>query len=102
MRAALEIDFFWVPASVGGHRSGPYLGMRLTIRWQRYIEAFLLRSRDVECVSLSFDPEQRRGNGTFVFLSNDALPSGWLQQGELIELLSGYKVLAVGKIIQSD
>lgn len=102
MTTPLKIDFFWVPAPVGGHRSEPYSGMRLTIRWQRHIEAFLQRSRDVECVSLSFDPEQKRGTGTFAFLSDDALPSSWLQEGELIELLSSYKVLAVGKIIQSD
>lgn len=102
MAAALAIDFFWVPTSVGGHRSEPYSGMRLTIRWQRYLEAYLQRSRDVECISLTFDSKQGRGAGIFSLLSDDALPSEWLREGELIELLSGYKVLAVGKILHSD
>jgi hypothetical protein len=100
MKKILTIDFFWIPASVGGHRSDPYSGMRLTIRWQRHIEAFLQRARDVECGTLSFDPEKAQGKATFSFLSSDPVPSDWLREGELVELLSGYRVLAVGRITE--
>ena len=98
MKTELTIDFLWVPASLGGHRAEPYSGMRLTLRWQRHIAAFLHRARDVECRTLSFDPGKAQWKATCSLVSNDPVPADWLREDELIELLSGYRVLAVGRI----
>jgi hypothetical protein len=101
MKTGFTIDFLWVPESLGGHRSEPYTGMRLTIRWQRLLEAFLQRSRDVKCVLLGFNPKKAQWKATCSLVSNDPVPIDWLRDGVLVELLSGYRVLAVGRIVET-
>lgn len=97
MTVELDIDCLWVPHDLGGHRTEPYVGMRPRIRWQRYLREDLERSRDVECIKLVYDATTRRAVATFRLVSDDA-PSEWLQAGNLIELLDGYKVIAIGRI----
>lgn len=100
MRAGITLNFLWVPPEFGGHSVGPYSGMRLTIRWQRFIEEYLKCAHDVKCEIYEFDPITLRGTA-FCTLSNlDGIPSGWLQDGQLVELLSGFRVLAVGRITE--
>ena len=98
MSMELDIVYLWVPRDLGGHRAEPYTGMRLTLRWQRYIEEFLHRARDVECSQLTFEPSSGRGAATLRFVSDDPVPEEWTRVGELIELLNGHRVLALGKI----
>ncbi len=92
----MEIVFLWVPRSMGGHRAEPYIGMRPIIRWQQYIHEYLEGARDVECTHLKYNPESRQGKATLRLFSG--VPEEWLQEGNLIELLDGYRVLAVGRI----
>jgi hypothetical protein len=47
MTTELDVRYLWVPHALGGHRIAPYEGMRVSIRWQRYIEASLEGLRDV-------------------------------------------------------
>ena len=104
MSSDMRIDFLWIPADLGGHSSGPYSGMRLSIRWQRYIEAHLQYSRDVECNVIAFDSETSRGSASckLSVQSTSPVQTTWLQEGELVELLSGFRVLAVGKIVSTQ
>jgi hypothetical protein len=92
------LELVWIPRELGGHRAAPWQGMRATIRWQRYLAESLELARDVECVSLSFDETTNRAVGTFELSSAEPLPSGWLSEGSLIELLDGYRVIAVGRV----
>jgi hypothetical protein len=71
--------------------------MRPTIRWQRYLREHLERSRDVECTHVSFDPATMRASITLRLIADDP-PAAWLHAGNLIELLDGYQVIAVGRI----
>lgn len=73
--------------------------MRVQIRWQKYIEAYLQCVRDIQCESLIFDPKALQGRATCFFGSDEPIPEKWLQDGELIELLDGFRVLAIGKIV---
>jgi hypothetical protein len=98
MSTEIEIEYLWVPHALGGHRAEPYVGMRPTIRWQRYLHEHLERSRDVECTRITFDPGCQRGSATVRLISDDPVPPEWLREGNLIELLDGYKVIAVGRI----
>jgi hypothetical protein len=98
MSTELDVEYLWVPQDLGGHRSAPYLGMRPTIRWQRYLREHLERLRDVECTRLTFDSGTMRGTTTLRLISDDAVPTAWLHEGSLIELLDGYRVVAVGRI----
>lgn len=93
-----DIEFIWVPPHLGGHRSAPYVGMRVEVRWQRYVKDWLEGARDVECLALTFDEGTGRGTGTFRFSSREPLPDEWLQDGEPVELLNGHRVLAVGRL----
>lgn len=98
MKTELGIDFIWVPSDLGGHGAGPYSGMRLSIRWQQHLEAYLQCARDVECQQVIFDSGTSRGNAVCIFSGEVSVPAEWLQEGQLIELLNGFRVLAVGKI----
>jgi YD repeat-containing protein len=48
MSIELNVDYLWVPQVLGGHQSAPYLRMRPTIRWQRYIMTVHDRRRRVK------------------------------------------------------
>ncbi len=98
MNTKLQFDFIWIPSSLGGHGSEPYEGMRTTIRWQRYLAEFLQCARDVQWTTFSFDPKTNQGNATCNLISEDPLPAIWIREGELIELLSGFRVLAIGRL----
>lgn len=98
MKTNLTLDFVWIPPSLGGHSHAPYKGMRLTIRWQRQIEAYLQCARDIECHTLRFDTKTSHGTAICTLSSDEPVPPEWLCDGELIELLNGFRVLAVGRI----
>lgn len=98
----LVIEFLWVPSNLGGHHAEPYVDMRLQIRWQAHIEESFRRARDVMCNQLRFDAKSGCGMATFFFVAKDPVPSEWLKPGELIELLNGFRVLAVGRIVDID
>lgn len=91
-------DFIWIPGSLGGHGSEPYEGMRTTIRWQKQLNEFLQCARDVQWESVDFDVDTLQGKAVCKFTSGEPLPEEWLREGELIELLNGYRVLAIGRL----
>jgi len=98
MSIKLRFDFIWIPNYLGGHSAEPYEGMRTTIRWQKYLNEFLQCARDVQWEAFSFDPGNLQGSATCKLTSEEPLPEEWLKDGELIELLSGFHVLAIGRI----
>lgn len=98
MQNDLVLDLLWIPAELGGHGAGPYSGIRLSIRWQRFLDAYLQCARDVECRVLAYDASTSRGKVACSFSSGAPVPPEWLQDGQLIELLNGFRVLAVGKV----
>lgn len=72
--------------------------MRLSIRWQRFVEEYLKCAHDVQCEVLDFDPLTMKGRAQCTLLSIQEVPSGWPQNGELVELLNDFRALVVGKI----
>jgi len=72
--------------------------MRLTVRWQRHLDEHLQGARDVDCRLLDFDPDTLRGRAICAYSTEPPISPDWLQDGQLIELLNGFRVLAVGKI----
>jgi hypothetical protein len=102
MSTEIEIEFLWIPHKLGGHRGDPYLGMRATIRWQRYIREYVEHSRDVECTSLALDRVSGLHSATLRLVSPDPAPAEWVLEHNLIELLDGYRVIAVGRIVAAQ
>lgn len=102
MKSDLVLDFMWIPAELGGHSAEPYSGMRLSIRWQRFLDAYLQCARDVECRVLAYDSSTSRGQAACFLSSGAPVAAEWLEEGQLIELLNGFRVLAVGKVISRD
>lgn len=100
MTRSFTVDFLWIPFDLGGHSSGPYDGMRLTIRWQKYIDEYLRKSNDVECKVLEFNNISLRGR--LVCHAFSTVPLDWLSDGNLVEFVSGYKVISIGRICASD
>ncbi|MHA6896089.1 hypothetical protein ACQUJT_18665 [Ralstonia pseudosolanacearum] len=93
------IDVMWIPSLLGGHNSAPYDGMRVSIRWQKHIAEHLECARDVECKVVNFDNVNLLSRLSCTLVSNIPIPQEWAEPGELVELLSGFRVLAVGKVL---
>lgn len=98
MRPRFEIDCVWIPAKYGGRRTDPGPGYRPQIRWQRHIEEHIALSRGVEIEELNIDSSTRQGTAVVRANLDEPLPAGWLEEGELIELLESFHVVAVGRI----
>lgn len=94
--ATFRIECIWIPASYGGRSTKAQPGLRLGIRWQRHIQEWLAMYRDVTIVDLAVEPTT--GHGSAELRPVSEVPEEWLKQGELVELLEGYKVVAVGRI----
>lgn len=92
----LYLDCLWLPTSHGGRQVDPQPGLRLGIRWQRYLNDTQDIYRDVQFVELSLDSLTRQGIA-YVRLATE-VPDDWKQKGELVEILEGYKVVAVGRV----
>jgi hypothetical protein len=75
--------------------------MRTAIRWQKHLNEYLQCARDVQWEKIEFDSESSQGKAICRLTSEESLPSEWLKEGELIEMLSGFRVLAVGKIAKA-
>lgn len=60
-----------------------------------------MRSRRAVSELVAFDPLTSKGTAVCTFASPDAIPAECLKDGELVELLNGSRVLAVGKIIRT-
>ena len=98
MSTQVEIDCLWLPPSHGGRRTDPHPGLRLGIRWQRRIQEHTELYRDIQFERLTVDPGTRRGIAIGRLTGVDPVPPDWLRNGELVELLEGFKVVAVGYI----
>ena len=96
VKKQLSIEFIWIPAKFGGHSASPYIGMRLSIRWQKHIKESLNFGRDIECILLDYAPDLMQGLATFSYVSD--IPNEWLNDGEPIEILNGIRVLGVGQL----
>ncbi|WP_156962710.1 MULTISPECIES: hypothetical protein [Thalassospira] len=92
----INFDFVWIPMSVGGVSFSPFVNMRTSIRWQKYYEYFLSCSHDIQWEEVEFNENTYQGKALGRFNSDASLPIYFLEDGEPLEFLSGYKVLAVG------
>lgn len=93
----ITLDCLWLPPSHGGRRTDPHAGLRLGIRWQRHVRESLEFYRDAQFDQLAFDPTTRRGLASLKLVSD--VPVEWLRHGELVEILEGFQVVAVGTLI---
>jgi hypothetical protein len=74
------------------------VGLRPTVRWQRYVKDWLAQAHDAEIVELVPSPDGKTGSVTVRFSGRTALDEKYLRIGEGVELLDAFKVIAVGKI----
>jgi len=101
MKYDLPIEFVWIPSDLGGHCIGPFSGMRLSIRWQEYIGMQWECMRDAQCSVVEFNPRNYRGKALCFLPFKNEIPKNWLQENQFIELVNGFRVLAVGKITKA-
>ena len=100
MSTQFEVDCLWIPRSHGGRRTDPHPGLRLGIRWQRHIQEYTELYRDVQIEQLAVDPSTRQGTALLRLTGTEQVPSDWLKEGELVELLEGFNVVAVARIVK--
>ncbi|MCX6840581.1 MAG: hypothetical protein NTX35_22600 [Verrucomicrobia bacterium] len=90
----------WIKEQFGGRTHMPVAGLRPMIRIQRQVRSWLDEAVDVSVLSLGCDPETWSGEATIKVSPNSTRIFEQPQAGELIELLDGYRVIAVGKVIR--
>jgi hypothetical protein len=98
MSLTLIVKTIWIKSDFGGRPFEPVVGLRPIIRFQRYVADWFLEAWDVEIVGLDIDPDNWSGLTKIRFARNITPKKEWLKEGELIELLDAYRVIAVGKI----
>lgn len=94
----IEIEFLWIPPKFGGWERDPIVGIRPQIRWQQFISESIELSRSAQIVFLEYDRASRTGRAKLKPITPE-IPLPWLQPGALVELLDGYRVIAVGVIV---
>ncbi len=99
MELIIVATVVWIKSKYGGRSMGPVVGLKPTIRFQRYIEDWMKAAWDVEIIDLDVDTNTWSGLAKMKFTRNATPKKEWLKDGELIELLDAYRVIAVGKII---
>lgn len=89
----------WIPSSCGGKVGPPTKGLRLIIRFQRYISDWVETATIVTVAELGVIDEWGNGKASLEFLPHISELRG-LHPKELIELPEAYNVVAVGKITE--
>lgn len=90
----------WLREESGGRKHIPVEGLRPMIRFQRHIAESLETSRDIEVCSLRFDEKTWEGEVDLARPRGSSPLEEFIKEGELIELMDGVRVIAVGKIIR--
>lgn len=94
------VRVIWIKAEFGGRSHPPFVGMRPIIRFQRYVDEWLSGVWDVEIKELEIDEKTWSGVATLRLSTRAPNNLKGLKEGELIELLDAYRVIAVGKITE--
>jgi hypothetical protein len=89
----------WIKEASGGRKHAPVAGLRPTLRLQRQVSQWLESAADVSVESLECDPETWAGEANIRVSPNSAPVLSPLQAGDLIELLDGCRVIAVGQVL---
>ncbi len=99
MEIIIVVAIMWIKTEYGGRSMEPVVGLRPTIRFQRYVEDWIKTAWDVEIIDLDINADTWSGTAKMKFTKNILPKKEWLKDGELVELLDAYRVIAVGKII---
>lgn len=99
MELIIVAAIVWIKSEYGGRSMEPVIGLRPTIRFQRYINDWMKTAWDIEVIDIDINSETWSGSTKMKFTRNDSPKKEWLKVGELIELLDAYRVIAVGKIV---
>ena len=96
----IHFEFMWVPSEFGGNKGTPYPNMRTEIRWQHYFRDQEEATRDIQWIQFDYDEITRQGYAKCRFASDYPLPEGRLKPDQIIVILSGPKILALGRIVE--
>lgn len=100
MELIITAAVMWIKSEYGGRSIEPLVGLRPSIRFQRYVEDWIKTAWDVEILELDITKDNWSGFAKMKFLRNSSPKREWLKDGELFELLDAYRVIAVGKILE--
>jgi len=96
----LTVEFIWIPQRLGGHGAEPFEGMRTTIRWQRFPDESIQNAQDVVWSNIDYVVESLQGIAVCTLTAPELTPETVDPDGEYVEFLSGYRVIAIGRIQQ--
>lgn len=96
MGRIVHAEVQWIPEECGGEGALP-VGLRSAVRWQRNVKDGKCDAWDATIVDVSPESDTR-AHVQLTFLPHYAIESDFFAEGELIELLEGYRVVGVGQI----
>ncbi len=91
-----KIKVILIPALFGGLNGKLYENMRIGIRWQKYRSEMLNSRYDISLTNIQFNAVENVWE--MYCHSIRELPAEWMIEGELIELIETYNIVAIGKI----
>jgi hypothetical protein len=95
----------WTKQEVGGRAHPPCAGLRPVIRFQKHIGTFVEGCWDVEILRVDVDQTTWIGETTMQYARTDwqgDLKAQFLKEDGYIELLDGFRVIALGRVIRVD
>jgi hypothetical protein len=99
---SIHAAVIWISSEFGGRPTLPVVGLRQSIRFQRNVAESLDIIWDVEISSLDVDKETWKGSAKLTFSPGASPNMDLVKEGEAIELLDGYYVIGVGKILRIE
>ncbi|XSG77492.1 hypothetical protein ACP8Y2_10830 [Herpetosiphon llansteffanensis] len=95
MSNSIAFDFFWLPEQFSGHSQSPFVHMQTNIRG----ECIQFPMRMIEWIQLEYDQITSQGYALGKFIAAIPIHKEQFKCGELIKLIDGYTIIAVGKIV---
>jgi hypothetical protein len=96
MSRIVHAEVQWIPEECGGEGALP-VGLRSSVRWQRNVRNGQTAAWDATIVDVTPESDTR-AHVQLTFMPHYSIDSDYLVEGELIELLEGYRVVGVGQI----
>lgn len=94
-----DIDALWIPSYVGGRSGRPEVGLRPTIRLQRDVGRWLQSAWSAQIIAVAPTNDDGRFRISVELLPGAIVSVDGARVGDFVELMDGYRVIAVGRLV---
>lgn len=95
MSNLIAFEFFWLPEQFSGHNQPPFVSMQTQIRG----DSIHIPMLTIEWMQLEYNQITSEGYALGKLLIDIPTDKEQFKFGEMIKLIEGYTIIAVGKIV---